>query len=237
LYYLSRGYPPNLISSWLRVNSLIRWQRRLGSPLDPVDIFVLKTCFNPAWETFNVHTLGQLVTSSWIDSLVDIDMTNRQHDNLNKSLCNKGLDSETGATECWFHFLGRDASGCEIPAIRLSPNPGMNEDLPSLGSQSAKASDDPAEGTSSIPGDAAIGRKPEILIEKWSQSGRIWTKTRHLDVRGAGFVTRKWLISRKCNINLFDIVAKLKRAVLTSMEDALPTDAMSIDSASLDNWD
>jgi hypothetical protein len=235
--YLSRGYPPGLISSWLRVNSLIRWQRRLGSPSDSVDVFVLKTYFNPAWEAFNVHTLGQLVTSSWIDSLIDIDMVNHQHDNLNKRLRTAGVDSDTNATERWFHFLGRDASGREIPAIRLSPNPGMNEDLPSLGSQGAEASDDPAEGASSIPGDAAIGRKPEVLIEKWSQSGRIWTQTRHLDVRGAGFVTRKWLVSRKRNTNLFDIVSQLKKAVLTSSEDALPTDAMSIDNASLDNWD
>jgi hypothetical protein len=164
-------------------------------------------------------------------------MVNYQHNSLNKSLRNVRKDSETGTTEHWFHFLSRDASGREIPAIRLSPNLGMNEDLPSLGSSSAEALDDPAEGASSIPGDAAIRRKPEILIEKWTQSGRVWTQTRLLDARGAGFVNRKWLISRKCNVNLFDIVSKLKRAVLTSNEDALPSDQMSVDSASLDNWD
>jgi hypothetical protein len=235
--YFSRGYPQDLISSWLRVNSQIRWQRRLGSPSDPVDVFVLKTYFNPAWEALNIHTLGQLVTSSWIDSLIDIDMTNRQHDNLNKRLRTTGVDTETNATERWFHFLGRDADGREIPAIRLSPNPGMNVDLPSLGSQDAQASDDPAEGATSIPGDATVRRKPEVLIKKWSQSGRIWTQTRHLDVRGAGFVTRKWLISRKRNANLFDVVAQLKKSVLTSQEDALSLGAMSIDNASLNNWE
>jgi hypothetical protein len=53
-----------------------------------------------------------------------------------------------------------------------------------------------------------------------------------LDIRKLGYHHRKWLVSRKRNFNLFDLVAKLKQHVLY-----LSTDPDVIMDGSVDTWE
>src|SRR5436190_21561313 len=69
LIYVSRGYPVELVRAWLKDNTMKRWINRLGESAFERDAFVLKSVFNPAWEAFNVHELGQTVAQSWSEPL------------------------------------------------------------------------------------------------------------------------------------------------------------------------
>jgi hypothetical protein len=74
LLYVARGYPVDLVNSWLKDNTAKRWENRLSDPRKARDAFVLKSRFNRAWDGFNVHELGQTVVDSWLTWLVDNDI-------------------------------------------------------------------------------------------------------------------------------------------------------------------
>ena len=70
--YLARGYPPDLVKNWIRENFGKRWNDRLReakTKSSSEGAFVLKSHFNPAWSSFNVHDLGETVVNSWLSSL------------------------------------------------------------------------------------------------------------------------------------------------------------------------
>jgi hypothetical protein len=69
--YIARGYPTDLVNSWIKNYLAIRWANRLGVPESAGDVFVLKTSFNPAWSRFNVQKLGQIVKEAWISNLLN----------------------------------------------------------------------------------------------------------------------------------------------------------------------
>ena len=70
--YLARGYPQPLVRKWLTDNCTRRWQDRLVQKEKVTSpVIVLKTMFNPAWDSFNIHELSDSVVSKWRTSLVE----------------------------------------------------------------------------------------------------------------------------------------------------------------------
>jgi hypothetical protein len=66
--YVARGYPEQLVIKWTKDNCATRWQNRLKlKTVDNSPVFVLKTPFNPAWDSFNVKELGTVITNKWLD--------------------------------------------------------------------------------------------------------------------------------------------------------------------------
>ena len=66
--YIGRGYPPKLITSWLKDQKQKRWEDRLTknkSQYDGSILFTLKTHFNEAWKFVNVHELERTIKSVW----------------------------------------------------------------------------------------------------------------------------------------------------------------------------
>jgi hypothetical protein len=63
--YIERGYPARLVKSWVEKNSQVRWSFRL-SQLEPAgNVLVLKSRFNPVWDTFNVNRLYETIIAEW----------------------------------------------------------------------------------------------------------------------------------------------------------------------------
>jgi hypothetical protein len=66
--YIGRGYPPALVTKWLKDQQEKRWETRIAvkSVEDPAcTYFTLKTHFNDAWYHFNVGELQTRITSHW----------------------------------------------------------------------------------------------------------------------------------------------------------------------------
>jgi hypothetical protein len=172
LLYVARGYPEDLVNSWLREYSALRWRNRLnsGNARPDEEVFVLKSRFNPVWSMLDTHELGRTVTNAWgeyLDRLMRIDP------------------------------LAHESS---------TPEPGV---IP------------PEE-----EGDGRPGARPLVLVPRHLRRGHIELKET-LDVRRAGFCDRRWLVSRRRNINLFDLVASWKKSVLSINEQGdLPADDM-----------
>ena len=65
--YVARGYPEALLNSWIKENKEQRWNDRLRDQKDVSgDVFVLKSQFNPVWETFNIHELFHVIRREWL---------------------------------------------------------------------------------------------------------------------------------------------------------------------------
>jgi hypothetical protein len=79
LIYVSRGYPVDMVRTWLRTNAEKRWNSRLSESREERNVFVLKSVFNPAWESFNVHELGNRVSQAWSNSLAHVHHARDQH--------------------------------------------------------------------------------------------------------------------------------------------------------------
>jgi hypothetical protein len=88
--YIARGYPGNLVNNWLKQHTSKRWANRLGAPQETSDVFVLKSTYNQAWHSFNIHELGQTVTEHWLKWFVDNDQR--------MSGYYEAMDSTTSAT-------------------------------------------------------------------------------------------------------------------------------------------
>ncbi|KIK72662.1 hypothetical protein PAXRUDRAFT_21728 [Paxillus rubicundulus Ve08.2h10] len=69
--YVKRGYPIEICDSWLRSNIQERWNKRLNlHHRESVDVLVLKSEFNTAWNYFNAHELGETIIGymrTWLD--------------------------------------------------------------------------------------------------------------------------------------------------------------------------
>ena len=66
--YIGRGYPPKLVTSWLKNQKEKRWDNRLItlSEENPAQtLFTLKTEFNDAWKYFNVAELESKIKAQW----------------------------------------------------------------------------------------------------------------------------------------------------------------------------
>jgi hypothetical protein len=65
--YIARGYPPDVIHSWLRSNYKVRWEQKLrdGFIQTSSDVLVLKSEYNTSWDYFNVQTLSEQIKTGW----------------------------------------------------------------------------------------------------------------------------------------------------------------------------
>ena len=208
MIYIARGYPPDLIKSWLKDNASKRWRNRFDRSESEGDVFVLKSHFNPVWNAFNIHELGHIVTSRWLSFLEAQDDRNRQ-------------------------FLGVSSPHLEPPALTgqalVGHGPGRRR---GLGPKSPLPPAVPRGENSGLNlGSGAAA--PLIVIPKpLGYQGRHIELRSALDVRKLGYHERSWLVSRKRNFNLFDLVAKLKQNVLYVLSD--PDVIMD---NSVDTWD
>ena len=72
--YIGRGYPPALVSSWLKSQQKKRWEDRITvKSTDPDDggssLFSMKTYFNEAWKYVNVYEMEKIIKSRWSEGL------------------------------------------------------------------------------------------------------------------------------------------------------------------------
>ena len=64
--YIARGYPSDLVYSWLKSNIKERWEKRINvEKREHADVLVLKSSFNTAWNYFNAKELGDKVLGYW----------------------------------------------------------------------------------------------------------------------------------------------------------------------------
>jgi hypothetical protein len=195
--YIARGYPPELIKLWLKDNTATRWQNRLGRTIESRDnAFVLKSHFNPVWNSFDVHELGHVVVNHWLDFL-------ERQDDLNKiRQLPKSLPAESSHDPMDQSILGTGEVGPET----------SNEGETSLVNP---------------PGAEYI-----LVSKRVGAGGRHVEIKQALDIRKLDFPQRDWLVSRKRNRNLFDLVAKVKQNVLYVF-----TDPDIVMDGNVDNWD
>jgi hypothetical protein len=208
--YIARGYPPELIKSWLKDNTSKRWANRLSTAGKRVDVFVLKSHFNPVWKDFNIHELGQLVNRRWAEFLELQDDLNRQLEDHERSL---GFLSDTQYAEgSRTHPDGRSGNTSSLPQL------------------SSEIDAYPSSGTSAL----GSSREADVWITIRKRIGRtsLIEELKILDIRKLGFDQRKWLVSRKRNFNLADLVSMLKQAVLYNISD---NDIIA--DGVVDNWD
>jgi hypothetical protein len=72
--YIGRGYPPVLVSSWLKSQKEKRWEDRVKisprlSDNGGSNLFTLKTYFNEAWKYVNIRELENIIKAEWQSDL------------------------------------------------------------------------------------------------------------------------------------------------------------------------
>jgi hypothetical protein len=68
--YIARGYPSDLVYSWIKNNIQERWIKRLNDNKPQRDhVLVLKSEFNTTWDYFNASELGNTILGYWRDWL------------------------------------------------------------------------------------------------------------------------------------------------------------------------
>lgn len=68
--YVKRGYPQDLINSWVKKYLRERWEKRLSEKnvtCDAEGVLVLKSQYNTAWNYFNAKELGEVILGYWRD--------------------------------------------------------------------------------------------------------------------------------------------------------------------------
>ena len=79
--YITRGYPPMLIASWLRENYSARWDARFSNiERTKADVLVLKSEYNVSWDFFNVQLLAERMKTRWMETLRTLSFGNRPAD-------------------------------------------------------------------------------------------------------------------------------------------------------------
>ena len=205
MIYIARGYPPDLIKSWLKDNTSRRWQNRLGKSEPVGDVFVLKTHFNPVWNSFNIHELGQTVINRWLRYLHSQDDRNHQFDRHSRYTLVGGRPVD--------EYVDLETDGPN-PRVR-SPSPPTPDEIGNtepwkVGSQ------DPSNHAAGADSTPAPSTEADVFIQTLRKIGHKShiERVKILDTRKLGFHERKWLVSRKRNFNLADLVSKIKQSVL-----------------------
>ena len=74
--YVKRGYPMDLIKSWLKKYTAERWNKRLNETPKSgaqTEVLVLKSEFNTAWNYFSASQLGDTIIGYWREYLARAD--------------------------------------------------------------------------------------------------------------------------------------------------------------------
>ena len=81
--YVGRGYPPKLVTLWLKKQQEQRWENRLstkeGAEEPTHTLFTLKTSFNNTWKSFNVEELESKIKAQWSEGLTPTVLGKRKH--------------------------------------------------------------------------------------------------------------------------------------------------------------
>jgi hypothetical protein len=69
--YVARGYPPHVLSGWMKKFANLRWQNRLADRKEsPGGLHVLKTVFNPVWDYVDMSTVHNKIQEEWRKELL-----------------------------------------------------------------------------------------------------------------------------------------------------------------------
>jgi hypothetical protein len=79
--YIARGYPRNLVVSWMRGSITDRWTKRFNDRSNAdnthdANVLVLKTEYNLTWNYFNATELGNVIFNYWREWLARADTGN-----------------------------------------------------------------------------------------------------------------------------------------------------------------
>ena len=113
--YITCGYPSDLVFHWLKDNITERWNKQLSViKVDKLEVLVLKSKFNTAWNYFNTTELGNNILGYWRDW---IEHANKHQFDaefpwFNETLGNVNLRSEH------MLFVDEGPIGSYVPDIR-----------------------------------------------------------------------------------------------------------------------
>lgn len=236
--YIARGYPVDLVKHWTKTNLLKRWENRLREPKEsPRGVSVLKSTFNPVWESFNVHELRTTIVKRWLDSRnaepwCDLPTCeNITHFGFANRMARESRNRKRGAL-VWSHEHAADGSGTwSAPDIQESRKARKTSSCQSAGAtQRAGSSSDsvvftprPEESASFCD---AVGLESERLPNStqpmswhvhWRDGKHVGVeRTLQFDVTRAAFFNNKLLISRKRNTQMSDLTSVWKKSVLNT---------------------
>ena len=219
--YIARGYPSDLVRKWTKDNITKRWINRLQETNrnDQVavsdhgvasgtsnNLLILKTVFNPVWDSFNIHELSDVVVNHWLSSLKNWGWYNKQL-------------YEHAAKD--YPTLTHALSWTEVRNIAkrdsFVPRDPANVDKEEGSSKAGTATRLPQGDSWNSSLEASYGWE-DISFETTRQLGyhvQSMEVIRVLDVRKIGLTTARWMLSRKKTRNLGDILSKVKRDLLT----------------------
>ena len=237
--YIARGYPADLVRKWTKDNCAKRWKNRLeeSNRNKPVvnrnvalgnDLLVLKTTFNPIWDTFNIHELANVVVDHWLSSLSQWGWYNKQLYAHAREV-RPNLTHELSWTEVRNIASHDDFAPTRGDIISTRPNTWSKiHPNPPHSTTTVGISASSPEGSTSVSPPPKTWS--DISFETTRRIGyhvESLEVLRLLDVRKVGLTTARWLLSRKKNRNLADKLAKVKREVLESPEQSEPEETLT----------
>ena len=212
--YIARGYPKDLVIKWTKDNITKRWINRLrvtedqndrakvnSTGVDENNLLILKTVFNPVWDSFNIHKLSNVVVNHWLSSLE------------NWGWYNKQLYEHATAH---YPTLTHEITWTEAKNIAkkdgfVPRDPAEDVDLSALASK-APSQPAPMVTNPKLPAWEDISFETLRFMGYHVQSQEV---VRMLDVRKVGLTTARWMLSRKKVRNFGDILSTIKRDLLT----------------------
>ena len=117
--YVKRGYPRELVLSWLKNKKEERWNNRLrDTPPARSDVLVLKTEFNTAWNYFNAKELGDTILGYWRDAIEHIERGEAYKLGLSQPDANAFEGLADAAYSCKTDLPGASGEVVTFPDIR-----------------------------------------------------------------------------------------------------------------------
>jgi hypothetical protein len=231
--YIARGYPVDLVHSWIKLNVTTRWNQRLGaSKEDAQSVFVLKTKFNPVWHSFNVKELETLIIQPWRDYSTSVIWCDEPG-------CERpghgwgpppAVAKKRGASDIIVRGLGIDFIDVEEGPARKRIRNFYGLHVPVGESSAAEAMDRPVFGVnmprvavlcgSDTPSPKRL-QVPEgpwsIMMTKEKPPLIGFNRKKEFDVRKADLLDRKLHLSRKRTRNLGDLTTVWNKCVLDKL--------------------
>ena len=243
--YIGRGYPVTLVRKWTKDNIVKRWEHRLDEKpfipsgdaavnqqsLQGSNLLVLKTTFNPIWDSFNIHELSSLVVNSWISELGKIpdkgDTVRKMYKFAWSLRPNKSEPFTWPEVKNIAKKHGFDPRVVSLDSIddcteedNLASPIGQASDgigQPTIGE--IVADPDPLTtviGTSHPSNRLSWEDMSFSVVRQVGLGSSSLEAVRIIDIRTLGLTTARWLLSRKKARNLADQLSRAKSAVLKS---------------------
>jgi hypothetical protein len=238
--YIARGYPVDLVKHWTKANLLKRWENRLREPIESSrGVSVLKSEFNPVWETFNIHELRTVIVKRWLDgrnaepwcNLPNCE--NVTHFGIVNRLAREAQSRKRTALVMLHEHMADGSGTWSAPDIRESRKARkMDSRLSAGAAHRASSSSSVLEAYASPPEESV----PIFCDAPGLESGRLpnstfpmswhvhWRDGRHagvertlwFDVTRSAFFNNKFLVSRKRTTQMSDLTSTWKKAVLNT---------------------